>query len=1089
MIENVVKRDGRLEKFNPLKIEKAVSAAFTSVGRKLPDKVIESFVNQVIEDLPDPCGVEEIQNKVENELMRRNCFSVAKAYILYREKHKTIRDYADKNIAFIDNFIKSDNTANATIDDNSNVSNHNIAVLNAELHKEDNQKINYRLLEEAVRNLYPDFDYKQMEKDFNSIMYLHDSSSQVGMPYCVAVTMYPFLLNGIKDLGGLSAKPNSLESFCGIFINMVFAIAAQFKGACMHYKQPLLVNNKLTTPIELASTIKGWVPFESEGQLWEMAIPQEKLTISEEKRKVEIKKLYRRLYNKPLYKVTTNTGLTCTVTEDHIFKVLVKNRVEEIKAKDLALYDTVFINKDLSRYLDIESPEYKRNFCLGMLLGDGCLTTEDAVQLSIGYKDSVYIDIFNSYSEEIFGYSLNVNKGHKCHNLQKHNREYKDSIMRYLVGSRTEDKNIKREYLNSLEEICGFLDGIMSSDGCYRHSYGISLINKELIDSIKYCLNFLHIPYTYKIEKAHDNKKTLYNISFSSCAKPYLVNFVKKCKQHKGANYVYYLGSKAKACTNKEDSYYDTSRRGGNKFGTSSELDVITSIELIENDHPYVYELETDSHWYSCGGIITHNCATPGVFIAMDYFCRREWGDNYHEKADISINSDICNRRRTIKEQILQYFQQITYSINQPASARGGQSVFWNVSVFDKEFYDTMYGDFRYPDGTAPQWESFNWLQKLYMHWLNQERLKCILTFPVLSVALIYKEGKFVDEELYEYTCKEYAEGNSFFTYINDSPESLSSCCRLSSKLSKPQFNFTNGQIGEMTGSKNVITLNLNRITQDWYNSLDSSKPFNWDECKDNFKEYLCTILDRVYKYQTAYNACLMKLYNAGLLTVYTAGFIDLKKQYLTIGINGLNQAAEFLGMECNKNTQYEQFCNCVFSTIKEQNTLHKTKELMFNTEFTPCESAAIKMYNRDKKDGYWVPEDTNLYASYIYKPNDTHISLLDKIYLHGKSYCGDNLDGGSAAHLNLEKHLSYEQYLKILKYAGDVGCKYLTFNVVNSECEDCHYIAKEPFDTCPKCGSKKVSHYDRVIGYLTKISNWSKGRQEEQKTRVYEKI
>lgn len=713
MIENVVKRDGRLEKFNPVKIEKAVSAAFTSVGRKLPDRVIESFVSQVIEDLPDPCGVEEIQNKVENELMRRNCFSVAKAYILYREKHKAIREYADKNIAFIDNFIKSDNTANATIDDNSNVSNHNIAVLNAELHKEDNQKINYRLLEEAVRNRYPDFDYKQMEKDFNTIMYLHDSSSQVGMPYCVAITMYPFLLNGIKDLGGLSAKPNSLGSFCGIFINMVFAIAAQFKGAV----------------------------------------------------------------------------------------------------------------------------------------------------------------------------------------------------------------------------------------------------------------------------------------------------------------------------------------------------------------------------------------ATPGVFIAMDYFCRKEWGDDYYIKAGDCIHSPLCNRKRTVKEQILQYFQQITYSINQPASARGGQSVFWNVSVFDKEFYDTMYGDFKYPDGTAPQWESFNWLQKLYMHWLNQERLKCILTFPVLSVALIYKEGKFVDEELYKFTCQEYAEGNSFFTYINDSPESLSSCCRLSSKLSKPQFNFTNGQIGEMTGSKNVITLNLNRIVQDCVKINNLSRGKWWDGDWILFKNYLKEILDRVYRYQTAYNDCLMKLYNAGLLTVYTAGFIDLKKQYLTIGINGLNQAAEFIGLECNNNPQYEHFCNEIFSTIKEQNILHKTKDFMFNTEFTPCESAAIKMYNRDKKDGYWVPEDTNLYASYIYKPNDTHISLLDKIYLHGRSFCGDNLDGGSAAHLNLEKHLSYEQYLKILKYAGDVGCKYLTFNVVNSECEDCHYIAKEPFDICPKCDSKKVSHYDRVIGYLAKISNWSKGRQEEQKTRVYEKI
>ena len=161
----------------------------------------------------------------------------------------------------------------------------------------------------------------------------------------------------------------------------------------------------------------------------------------------------------------------------------------------------------------------------------------------------------------------------------------------------------------------------------------------------------------------------------------------------------------------------------------------------------------------------------------------------------------------------------------------------------------------------------------------------------------------------------------------------------------------------------------------------------------------------------------------------------------------------------------------------------------MFNTEFTPCESAAVKLYNRDKKDGYWVPDDTNLYASYIFKPNDNEISILDKIYLHGRDFCGDNLDGGSAAHLNLEEHLTEAQYEKIISYAAEVGCKYLTFNVPNSECDECGYITKVQIEQCPKCGSKKISYYDRIIGYLTKIANWSKGRQIEQKTRVYQKV
>lgn len=253
----------------------------------------------------------------------------------------------------------------------------------------------------------------------------------------------------------------------------------------------------------------------------------------------------------------------------------------------------------------------------------------------------------------------------------------------------------------------------------------------------------------------------------------------------------------------------------------------------------------------------------------------------------------------------------------------------------------------------------------------------------------------------------------------------------------------------------------------------------------DNLKVYLVNILNRIYKYQISYNECLYDLFNAGLLPVYSAGFIDLKKQYLTIGINGLNQSAEYLGIKCNNNEDYKRFCNLIFSTIKEQNALHKTKKVMFNTEFTPCESAAIKLYNRDKNDGYWVPEDTNLYASYIFKPNDAEISILDKIYLHGADFCGDNLDGGSAAHLNLDTHLSEEQYRKLINYAAEVGCKYLTFNIPNVECESCGWIGKSPVEKCPKCDSDKLSYYDRVIGYLTKVKDWSSGRQQEFKTRT----
>jgi ribonucleoside-triphosphate reductase len=316
------------------------------------------------------------------------------------------------------------------------------------------------------------------------------------------------------------------------------------------------------------------------------------------------------------------------------------------------------------------------------------------------------------------------------------------------------------------------------------------------------------------------------------------------------------------------------------------------------------------------------------------------------------------------------------------------------------------------------------------------------------------------------------------------------------------EFNFTNGNMGIQTGSKSVITLNLNRIIQDWYKETtdpEDPEPYLPDGRANNIslsekcraiwepslKKYICNILERVYKYHTAYNELLWDMYNANLLPVYSAGFIDLNKQYLTIGLNGLNQAAEFIGIKCTDNEYYSRFCSFIFSTIKEQNQLHKTKRTTYNTECVPAESLALKNYNWDSKDNYWTPSDTNLYASYIYKPNED-LSILEKMRLHGKNYIGEFLDGGAAAHLNLEEHLSASQYMKLLYYAANVGCQYFTFNIPNSECDDCGFITKVPVTKCPKCHSDNITLWDRVIGYLTKIKNWSDGRQKEQKTRVY---
>lgn len=340
-----------------------------------------------------------------------------------------------------------------------------------------------------------------------------------------------------------------------------------------------------------------------------------------------------------------------------------------------------------------------------------------------------------------------------------------------------------------------------------------------------------------------------------------------------------------------------------------------------------------------------------------------------------------------------------------------------------------------------------------------------------------------------------YSKGHSFFTYISNNPNALASCCRLRNEISENVFSFTNGLTGVQTGSANVITLNLNRIIQDYFEAYIS--PFDcsledanvlWKNknCQEYFKKYLIEILERVYKYHTAYKTLLYEIEEKGMLNASTAGYIKMNKLFSTIGINGLNEAAEYLGIKCNYNEEYKDFCRLITGTISEQNKLHSTNLFRFNTELVPAESLSSKNYKWDFQDGYVVPTSRNLYNSYFYLANDASISVLDKFKLHGKEFT-ELLDGGVGLHCNLKEHLSKEQYLKLIDFAVLNGTSYFTFNVPNSECtnKECNHIVKIPMTTCPKCGSK-MRQWTRVIGFLRPIKDFDSERYKEAKTRVY---
>lgn len=464
-------------------------------------------------------------------------------------------------------------------------------------------------------------------------------------------------------------------------------------------------------------------------------------------------------------------------------------------------------------------------------------------------------------------------------------------------------------------------------------------------------------------------------------------------------------------------------------------------------------------------------CATPEFLMYMNYFLEKEYGEDYYLRENEVV--DLSLKKRTIKKVITDCFEQVVYSINQPTGARNFQAVFWNVAYYDKYYFNSIFGEFRFPDGTPPHWESLSYLQKLFMKWFNAERLKTPLTFPVETMALLSEGGNIKDKEWGDFTAEMYSEGHSFFTYLSDNADSLSSCCRLRNEIQDNGFSYTLGAGGVSTGSKSVLTINLNRCIQYAVkNNVD-------------YLAFLGEVIDLVHKVQLAYNENLKELQSKGMLPLFDAGFINIGRQYLTVGINGLVEAAEFLGIEITDNPKYTKYVQDVLGLIEQYNKKYRTKDTMFNCEMIPAENVGVKHAKWDKEDGYFVPRDC--YNSYFYIVEDTSLNVVDKFKLHGKKYI-EHLTGGSALHMNLEEHLSKEQYLQLLKVAAIEGCNYFTFNIPNTVCNDCGHIDKRYLKECPKCHSKNIDYLTRIIGYMKRVSNFSAARQVEASKRYYAK-
>jgi len=443
--------------------------------------------------------------------------------------------------------------------------------------------------------------------------------------------------------------------------------------------------------------------------------------------------------------------------------------------------------------------------------------------------------------------------------------------------------------------------------------------------------------------------------------------------------------------------------------------------------------------------------ATVEFLTYFDYFARLEYGDDYLNSHQFEISN---------------HLQHVVYAINQPAAARGYQSVFWNISLFDQHYFSSMFENFVFPDFSKPNWPTVDKLQQFFLSWLNKEREQSVLTFPVVTAAMLTENGQCKDQSFAQKLAEQKAAGNSFFIYLSDSADSLASCCRLRNEISDNTFSYTLGAGGVATGSINVITINMNRLVQD--------------------DRDLKTEIEKIQKYQVAYRKLIEEYKNQGALSVYDAGFISLDKQFLTIGINGMAEAAEFNNINVGNNDEYKHFVSKQLKVIYQANQeAKKTYGYMFNTEFVPAENLGVKNAKWDKKDGYQVNRDC--YNSYFYVVEDDETNHLDKFVMHGQEMT-QYLDGGSALHLNLDEALSTDAYVKLFNVAAATGCNYFCINVKITICNECEKIDKRTLTACPDCGSEDIDHGTRVIGYLKRVTAFSQARQKEHALRHYHK-
>lgn len=923
-----------------------------------------------------------------------------------------------EKIEFIDEYTASSNPASGSkLDPNANITKKSITTLMNEINKDVYVQVNRKIIQNIIRSEFDDLLAEQYIKDIeNHTIYVHDETSL--MPYCVSVSMYPFLLSGMKGLGNQSGSdaPKHLRSFCGSFVNLVQYIASQFAGAVAtveflmyfdYFARLDYGDNYLSTQTEMIDQeLQGIVYLLNQdsaargGQsvFWNIST-----------------------FDKPFFDgifgdfvfpdMTKPNWESLSGLQMHFHKWFRHEREKKLLTFPVVTHAAIVDEND---WVD----EYSANFVAQEMSkgGEFFIYTSNSADSLSSCCFSGETTCLAKHTDGVFLGSIK-----ELHGL-KH-REKKNLTV-FHDGSWVSAKTIEVSKAN-------------------KKMYKITTSNKKQVVVTEDHL----FPVFGGVDKRADQLSADDYLMFNTSSLDTYPEADKGLSYEDGLLIGAYLGDGSKYKKKNCESYEVTLSLTEDKIGR---------LEKIFDQTWRTYESK-------------HNVVFKKTFRkdVYDFVSEYVSGDYCYSK---SLNSSVLMQSTDFRKGILDGFyktdggnsnriyttsKQLTADMETLLTSLGMVSV---LDVDDRVGQVRQFRDEK-PFTVNHELNCIRWYDPK-----NKRRMKDTFIkkngqtfFKIIAIT----EVNIDDDNVYCFEVKNNDE--PYFTLPNGV---ITHNCRLKNELQDNTFSYSLGAGGVSTGSKNVITLNINRIEQS--------------------DEELHEVITRIHKYQVAYNAFLVSMKSKGFLPVYDAHYIELDKQYLTLGINGLVEAAEYKGLRVHPgNPLYMDYIKEKVSLFKVMNKeASKRYNLLFNTELVPAENLGIKNALWDKQSGILVPRDC--YNSYFYKVEDESLTVFDKMKLHGGEIVA-NLDGGSALHWNHDERLSSVQYRAILSALAKTGCNYFCENVKKTACNECGHIHHNTLDHCVICGSKDVKYATRIIGYLKFVENFSVQRQTEEGERYYD--